>query len=91
MDEGEEDFEEVGEGQVVMSFQDGAPNAGQHTILVATADMEPQVDEDVMLLGIVEQGVGLLNFVPKVKILVGMVVVCVVQVEPNQDWYFVID
>ncbi len=75
MDKGEEDFKEVGEGQVGMIFPDGAPNLGCCLILVAHGDVEPQDEEDVMHLGTVKNGVGLSDCVPEVKILEGMVVV----------------
>ncbi len=69
-----------------MVFEDGAPNLEQHTILVATADLEPQAKEDIMCLGIIKQGVGLLNAIPGSKILVGVVVDCIWQADPNLDW-----
>ncbi len=39
--------------------------------------MEPQLEEDVPHLGTVKIGVGLLDCVPEIKLLEGMVVVCV--------------
>ncbi len=75
-----------------MGLPNGALNLCQRTILVAAADVEPQVKDDVMCQGLVKLEVRLLlEFVPEVKILVGMLVFCVQQMKPHLDWYFVID
>ncbi len=44
-------------------------------ILVAATDLEPQVEEDVAHLGMVKQRVSILNVIPDLKILVGMMMV----------------